>query len=112
VTSVLVNFFDTRSGAKLRTFMGPISDFIAQGQQGLRWPVFKWSGQSSDESGCFFAKMGTGMISVYAAPEMTLVDKKSIKVDGVVDFCWSRRILSWPRSNPNKVSVTNRRAFL
>jgi translation initiation factor 3 subunit B len=69
--------------------MGPISDFIAQGQQGLRWPVFKWSGQSSDESGCFFAKMGTGMISVYAAPEMTLVDKKSIKVDGVVDFCWS-----------------------
>ena len=89
VTSVLVNFFDTRSGAKLRTFMGPISDFIAQGQQGLTWPVFKWSGQSSDESGCFFAKMGTGMISVYAAPEMTLVDKKSIKVDGVVDFCWS-----------------------
>ena len=88
-TTVVVNFFDTRSGAKLRQFMGPISDFIAQGQQGLTWPVFKWSGQSSDESGAFFAKIGTGMISVYQAPDMTLVDKKSIKLEGVVDFCWS-----------------------
>lgn len=88
-TTVVVNFFDTRSGAKLRQFMGPISDFIAQGQQGLTWPVFKWSGQSNDESGAFFAKIGTGMISVYQAPDMTLVDKKSIKLEGVVDFCWS-----------------------
>jgi len=55
----------------------------------LTWPVFKWSGQSSDESGAFFAKIGTGMISVYQAPDMTLVDKKSIKLEGVVDFCWS-----------------------
>lgn len=88
-TTVVVNFFDTRSGAKLRQFMGPISDFIAQGQQGFTWPVFKWSGQSSAESGAFFAKIGTGMISVYQAPDMTLVDKKSIKLEGVVDFCWS-----------------------
>jgi len=88
-TTVVVNFFDTRSGAKLRQFMGPISDFVAQGQQGFTWPVFKWSGQSNDDSGAFFAKMGTGMISVYEAPEMTLVDKKSIKLEGVVDFCWS-----------------------
>ena len=88
-TTVVVNFFDTRSGAKLRQFIGPISDFIADGQQGLTWPVFKWSGQTDESSGCFFAKIGTGAISVYQAPEMTLVDKKSIKLDGVVDFCWS-----------------------
>lgn len=88
-TQVLVNFFDTRSGAKLRTFTGPISDFIAEGQQGLTWPVFKWAGQSNGKCGAFFAKIATGAISVYEAPEMTLVDKKSIKLPGVVDFCWS-----------------------
>ena len=89
MTTVVINFFDTRSGGKLRQFMGPISDFVGQGQQGFTWPVFKWSGQSKDDSGAFFAKMGTGVISVYEAPEMTLVDKKSIKLEGVVDFCWS-----------------------
>ena len=89
MTTVVINFFDTRSGGKLRQFMGPISDFVGQGQQGFTWPVFKWSGQSKDDSGAFFAKMGTGVISAYEAPEMTLVDKKSIKLEGVVDFCWS-----------------------
>jgi hypothetical protein len=33
--------------------------------------------------------MGKNSVSVYAAPEMALVDKKSIKLEGVVDFCWS-----------------------
>ncbi len=84
--AVLVNFFDVRSGAKLRSFQGPISEF-AVGAGGLTWPVFKWAGAS--EAGAFFAKLGKNQVSVYEAPEMTLVDKKSVKLEGVLDFCWS-----------------------
>ena len=84
--TVVVNFFDTRTGAKLRTFQGPISEF-ASGGGGLTWPVFKWAGPR--ESGAFFARMGKNQVSVYGAPEMGLVDKKSIKLEGVRDFCWS-----------------------
>merc|ERR1712216_325375 len=51
------------------------------------WPVFKWAGAS--DTGAFFARMGKNAISVYQAPEMSLVDKKSIKLEGVLDFCWS-----------------------
>ena len=39
--------------------------------------------------GAFFARMGKNVVSVYSAPDMTLVDKKSIKLENVVDFCWS-----------------------
>ena len=43
---VVVNFFDVRSGGKLRSFQGPISDFVTGAQRGLTWPVFKWAGAS------------------------------------------------------------------
>jgi translation initiation factor 3 subunit B len=87
--TVLVSFFDTRSGAKLRSFQGPISEFaVGSGARGgLTWPVFKWGGPSPD--GAFFARMKKDQISVYEAPTMTLVDKKSISLEGVIDFCWS-----------------------
>lgn len=85
--TVVINFFDTRTGAKLRNFTGPISEFAAGANKGLTWPVFKWGGPSPE--GAFFAKMGKNAVSVYSAPDMTLVDKKSIKLEGVVDFCWS-----------------------
>ena len=49
--------------------------------------MFKWAGAS--DTGAFFARMGKNAISVYEAPEMSLVDKKSIKLEGVLDFCWS-----------------------
>ena len=89
-TSVVVNFFDTRSGAKLRNFQGPISDFVvhaAGSRGGLTWPVFKWAGPSPE--GAFFARMGNNAVSVYSAPYMSLLGKKSIKLEGVIDFCWS-----------------------
>mmetsp|Transcript_2751 Transcript_2751/g.4396 ORF Transcript_2751/g.4396 Transcript_2751/m.4396 type:complete len:713 (+) Transcript_2751:120-2258(+) len=85
--TVVINFFDTRTGAKLRNFQGPVSEFASGASKGLTWPVFKWGGPSPE--GAFFAKMGKNSVSVYAAPEMALVDKKSIKLEGVVDFCWS-----------------------
>jgi len=49
------------------------------------WPIFKWSG---DEK--YFARVTPGQqISVYETPSMGLLDKKSIKIDGVVDFEWA-----------------------
>ncbi len=37
----------------------------------------------------FFARLGKNAISVYEAPEMGLLDKKSVKLDMVQDFTWS-----------------------
>lgn len=35
------------------------------------------------------ARLGKNMISVYETPEMVLLDKKSLKLEGVQDFAWS-----------------------
>ena len=49
------------------------------------WPSFKWS---PDEK--YFARVTPGQdICVYAAPSMLLLDRKRIKIDGVVDFEWA-----------------------
>ena len=86
--TVVVNFFDTRGGQRLRQFQGPISEFASAGARGgLTWPVFKWGGPSPE--GAFFARLGKNSISVYNASDMALLDKKSLKLDGAVDFCWS-----------------------
>ncbi len=37
----------------------------------------------------FFARLGRNAISVYQAPDMGLLDKKSVKLDAVQDFAWS-----------------------
>ena len=37
----------------------------------------------------FFARLGRNAISVYEAPDMGLLDKKSVKLDAVQDFSWS-----------------------
>lgn len=37
----------------------------------------------------FLARLGKGSISVYELPEMVLLDKKSLKLEGVQDFAWS-----------------------
>ena len=37
----------------------------------------------------FFARLAKDAIQVYKAPEMTLLDKKSVKLPGVSEFCWS-----------------------
>jgi len=83
---VLLQVNDVRSGRKLRVFQGPTDEF-ATGQNGqLQWPVFKWEGSGSDS---YFARLGKNCISVYEAPDMGLLDKKSIKLEGVQDFSWS-----------------------
>ena len=37
----------------------------------------------------FLARLGRNAISVYEAPEMVLLDKKSLKLDSIQDFEWS-----------------------
>ncbi len=37
----------------------------------------------------YIARLGKGSISVYELPEMGLLDKKSIKLEGVHEFAWS-----------------------
>jgi len=40
--------------------------------------VFKWSAQ-----GKFFARLGEDSISIYETPSFGLLDKKSLKIQGV-----------------------------
>mmetsp|Transcript_10169 Transcript_10169/g.30552 ORF Transcript_10169/g.30552 Transcript_10169/m.30552 type:complete len:728 (-) Transcript_10169:256-2439(-) len=88
--SLTLNVFDTFTGKKLRTFEGPVDEYAvgtAAGAGGaVNWPLFKWAGGSTDK---FFARLGKNAISVYEAPEMGLLDKKSVKLDMVQDFTWS-----------------------
>lgn len=54
-------------------------------KKALSWPVLKWS---ADERFCARVIPGQA-ISVYAAPSMRLLENKSVKIEGVVDFEWA-----------------------
>mmetsp|Transcript_40368 Transcript_40368/g.89637 ORF Transcript_40368/g.89637 Transcript_40368/m.89637 type:complete len:721 (+) Transcript_40368:71-2233(+) len=91
--TVTFNIFDVRTGKKLRVFEGTAEEYaIGAGAGGaLRWPVYKWAGGKED---LYFARISKtpnnqSAISVYQAPEMGLLDKKSVKMDNVQDFEWS-----------------------
>lgn len=84
-----IAIWEVATGNLLRTFpMVQESTNENQPQQQKKvftWPIFKWSG---DEK--YFARVTPGQqISVYETPSMGLLDKKSIKLDGVVDFEWA-----------------------
>lgn len=86
---VVLNVFDVRSGKSMREFKGPADDFATGGSggvAGVQWPVFRWGGGREDK---YFARIGKNSISVYETDTMGLLDKKSIKVDNVLDFLWS-----------------------
>jgi translation initiation factor 3 subunit B len=80
--------WEIATGRLLRTF--PMAQETpvegqAQPKKVFTWPILKWSG---DEK--YVARVTPGQsIQVYEAPEMYLLDKKSIKLDGVVDFEWA-----------------------
>eukprot|EP00252_Welwitschia_mirabilis_P007655 TRINITY_DN1925_c0_g2_i1.p1 TRINITY_DN1925_c0_g2~~TRINITY_DN1925_c0_g2_i1.p1 ORF type:complete len:719 (+),score=135.17 TRINITY_DN1925_c0_g2_i1:149-2305(+) len=86
---VTLNIFDVRTGKVLREFKGSADDFATGGTggvSGVSWPVFRWAGGREDK---YFARIGKNAISVYETQTMSLLDKKSIKVENVMDFCWS-----------------------
>ncbi|PIA45848.1 hypothetical protein AQUCO_01600232v1 [Aquilegia coerulea] len=86
---VVLNIFDVRTGKVMRDFKGNADEFAAGGTggvSGISWPVFRWGGGKEDK---YFARIGKNVISVYETETFTLIDKKSIKVDNVLDFSWS-----------------------
>eukprot|EP00884_Botryococcus_braunii_P018580 jgi/Botrbrau1/5405/Bobra.182_1s0009.1 len=87
---VVLNIFEVRSGKKLRNFTGSMEEYAVGSQAGPGglpvWPIFKWAGGCDDK---YLARLGRNMVSVYEAPEMVLLDKKSLKLEGVLDFAWS-----------------------
>lgn len=46
----------------------------------------RWAGGKDDK---YFARIGKNVVSVYETETFSLIDKKSIKVENVMDFCWS-----------------------
>jgi translation initiation factor 3 subunit B len=77
--------WDIKSGQLLRTF--PTTTYENEDpamKKQMQWPALKWS---SDDK--FVARVTPGQhISVYELPTMGLHDKKSLKIEGVVDFEW------------------------
>jgi len=75
--------WDIKSGNLLRTF--PSINPEGEGsKKSMAWPALKWS---SDDK--FVARVTPGQqISVYELPSMGLQGKKSLKIEGVVDFEW------------------------
>ncbi|KAI8459008.1 translation initiation factor eIF-3 subunit 9 [Phakopsora pachyrhizi] len=83
-----VAVWEISTGKLLRTFF--VNNQASSDQDGggvrikFQWPMFKWSGDDR-----YLARLTPGqMISVYETPNMGLLDKKSIRIEGVVDFEW------------------------
>lgn len=77
-----VAVWEVRTGHLLRTF--PFAQDEKNAQKGFTWPLLKWSG---DDKYCAQVVQGK-QIRVYETPSMGLLEKKSIAIDGVVDFEW------------------------
>lgn len=61
-----------------------VGDTGAEGQKRIVWPMFKWS---PDEK--YLGRVTPGVqISIYEVPSLGLLGKKSVKIEGVVDFEW------------------------
>ncbi|KAK9487078.1 hypothetical protein V1527DRAFT_404953 [Lipomyces starkeyi] len=86
--------WNVQTGMPVRTFssaVGPDSENGPgpQGPKKISWPAFKWT---SDDK--YLARVVPGQqIFVYETPGMGLLDKKSIRIDGVVDFEFSPAVI-------------------
>ncbi|WVQ84000.1 eukaryotic translation initiation factor 3 subunit B [Cryptococcus sp. DSM 104549] len=76
--------WDVKTTRVLRTF--PADKPAANGEEAPRvsWPTFKWSPDDAYVARC---NVGSG-IAIYELPGMGLLDKKSVKIEGVQDFEW------------------------
>ncbi|KAK2643511.1 hypothetical protein Ddye_025274 [Dipteronia dyeriana] len=83
---VIINIFDVRTCKVMRDFRGSADEFAVGGTGGVAsWPIVRWGGGKDK----YFAKLGKNMISVYETETFSLIDKKSLKVENVMDFNWS-----------------------
>jgi len=83
--------WDITTGKPLRSFVAhdlpapPGPDGEMAPKKKVQWPAFKWS---ADEK--YVARMKPGeSISIYTLPSMTLLDKSTVKIEGIVDFEWA-----------------------
>ena len=88
--------WDIETGKPLRSFVshdlaaGPADEGEVQPKKKVQWPAFKWS---ADEK--YVARMLQGQsISIYELPNMNLLGKTSVKIEGVNDFEWSPATVS------------------
>ncbi|KAL6846837.1 hypothetical protein ACP4OV_024285 [Aristida adscensionis] len=84
---VVINICDVRSGKLMRDFKGSADEFKTGASisfSGVSWSIFRWC---KDDK--YFARLGKNILSVYETDTFSLIDKKSLKVENVVDFCWS-----------------------
>ncbi|ORY91635.1 translation initiation factor eIF-3b [Leucosporidium creatinivorum] len=94
-----VAVWDVMTGALLRTFP-MVGEPNSELNKRIVWPMFKWS---PDEK--YLGRVTPGQqISIYEVPSMGLLGKKSLKVDGVVDFEWS------PLSDKEREAVEDEKA--
>jgi translation initiation factor 3 subunit B len=88
----VLSVFEVTTGRKLRVFEGAQGDHAVGAARrpdgGMMFPAFKWSA-STDDGTSFLAVMRKNAISIYEAPEMTLLDKRSIKAEAIQSFDWS-----------------------
>ncbi|KAF9478508.1 translation initiation factor eIF-3b [Pholiota conissans] len=76
--------WDIKSGDLLRTFSTQNEGDSSSGKKQMQWPALKWSPDDK-----YVARIIPGQtISVHELPSMYLQGKKSLKIDGVVDFEW------------------------
>ncbi|KAH9844435.1 Eukaryotic translation initiation factor 3 subunit B [Teratosphaeria destructans] len=82
--------WDVATGKPLRSFVtldlpGPTTD--AEGnpiKKKMQWPAFKWSADAK-----YVARMTQGQsISIYELPRMNLLERTSVKIEGIMDFEW------------------------
>ncbi|KAJ7786430.1 eukaryotic translation initiation factor eIF2A-domain-containing protein [Mycena metata] len=76
--------WDIKSGDLLRTFSTVSENDSPAAKKQMQWPALKWSPDDK-----YVARVTAGqMISVHELPSMYLHGKKSLKIEGVVDFEW------------------------
>lgn len=73
--------WDLATGEPARTFALPPH---LEDQKEMPWPLVKWS---FDDKYC--CRQGPDALAVYETPSFQLLDKKLVKVDGIVDFEWA-----------------------
>ena len=82
--------WDVEKGKPLRSFQnhevpGATDEHGNPVKKRFPWPAFKWS---SDDR--YVARMLDGQsISIYELPRMNLLDRATVKIDGVKDFEWA-----------------------
>ncbi|SPN96571.1 probable Eukaryotic translation initiation factor 3 subunit B [Cephalotrichum gorgonifer] len=77
--------WDIQTGKPIRSFANIDTGNDPDAPKAQPWPAFKWSADDK-----YVARLNQGTsISVYELPRMNLLDKKPIKIDGVMDFDWA-----------------------